>query len=475
MEPMKPLGAPLPEDLGVLWERYKEAVRAGGNPQALYQEMVWPALLRKWREEPSVYPSPQPFAVSVHTLGTSPEATALAILGAGAGKVYVLHTAESARFLPRLREDTAKDLYPIEIGKSDVAAIYRAVKQLLEKHPDLPVALDLTSGTKAMSAGLAAAGFFFQRFFPRVRVVYVDNEDYDPELRRPRAGTERLVILPNPHEALAEVDALFAKELYGKGEFGKAAQYFGGMVGKTGDQAYALYKALAEMYRAWRALDPKEAVRQGKALLGKLSENAWLNHPLNGNRRALEAQVALLERVERFLDSQDFGERAGVYGLAQTLLRLSQEVGEGQPVLAALYAYRALELLLQERLALLGRRAEAPGLSPEEEGALREELARILQIEPEKARVGAKLGLLDLLAFLRLKGDPVVGAVPLPELQGLAGVLKARNEALLIHGFRVPTGKQVGQLQGLARRLLQDLEARSGVQGVSLEPVPLGF
>jgi len=462
-------------DLEALWLQYKEAVRAGGNPQALYQELVWPALLERWRREPSVYPSPQTFAVSVHTLGTSPEATAPAVLGGGAEKVYVLHTAESARFLPRLREDTGKDLYPVEIGKSDVAAIYREIKRLLEKHPDVPVALDLTSGTKAMSAGLAAAGFFFQRFFPKVRVVYVDNEDYDPELRRPRAGTERLVILPNPHEALAEVDALFAKELYGRGEFGKAAGYFGGMVGKTGDQQYLLYKMLAEMYHAWRTLDAQGAVRQGRALLGRLSENAWLQHPLNERRKTLEAQVALLEAVRRFLEARDFGEKAGVYGLAETLLRLSQEVGEGQPILAALYAYRALELLLQERLALLGRRAEAPGLSPEEEGALREELARILRLSPEKARLGDKLGLLDLLAFLRLKGDPVVGAVPLSELQGLAGVLKARNEALLIHGFRVPTQKEVGQLQGLARRLLQDLEARSGVRGVSLDPVPLGF
>ncbi|WP_022799287.1 TIGR02710 family CRISPR-associated CARF protein [Thermus islandicus] len=462
-------------DLEALWLQYKEAVRAGGNPHDLYQKMVWPTLLEKWRKEPSVYPSPQPFAVSIHTLGTSPEATALAILGGGAEQVYVLHTAESARFLPRLREDTGKDLYPLEIGKSDVAAIYREVKRLLERYPDVPVALDLTSGTKAMSAGLAAAGFFFQRFFPKVWVVYVDNEDYDPELRRPRAGTERLVILPNPHEALAEVDALFAKELYGRGEFGEAAGYFGRMVGKTGDQRYLLYKMLAEMYHAWRTLDAQGAVRQGRALLGRLSENAWLQHPLNERRKALEAQVGLLEVVQSFLASQDFGEKKGVYGLAWTLLRLSQAMADAQPVLAALYAYRALELLLQERLALLGRRAEAPGLSLEEEAATREELARILRLSPGEARVGAKLGLLEILAFLRAHGDSVVGGLPLAELQGLSGVLKARNEALLVHGFRVPTQNEVGQLQRLAQRLLEDLEARSGVRGVPWDPVPLGF
>ena len=431
------------EDLDALWERYREAVRAGGNPQALYQEMVWPALLALWREKPRVYPFPQAFAVSVHTLGTSPEATALAILGAGAERVYVLHTPESARFLPRLRQDTGKDLYPVEIGKSDVEAIYREVKRLLEKHPEVPVALDLTSGTKAMSAGLAAAGFFFQRFYPKVRVVYVDNEDYDPELRRPRAGTEKLRILPNPHEALAEVDALFA--------------------------------LLAEMYRAWRALDFGEALKAGRKLLGQLSQNVWLNHPLNARREALEAQVALLEAVDRFLKARDFALKEGVYGLARTLLHLAQEAKEEAAVLAALYAYRALELLLQERLALLGRRAEAPGLSPEEAEALRKALAELLGVLPEEVRLPAKLGLLDLLAFLRLKGDEALGRLSLAELRGLAGALKGRNSALLVHGFDVPSPKAVEGIARLAQGLLQDLEARTALGPLSPEPVPLGF
>ena len=225
----------MPEDLQALWEAYKQAVRSGGNPQALYQEMVWPALVARWKEAPNVHPRREAFAVSVHTLGTSPEATILAILGAGAERVYVLHTRESASYLERLQKETGKPIYPIEIGKSDVAAIYREVKRILDQHGDVPVALDLTSGTKAMSAGLAVAGFFFRRFYPKARVVYVDNEDYDSELRRPRAGTERLIILQDPHEVLGEVDALFAKELYGRGEFAQAAKYFQKMVGATGD------------------------------------------------------------------------------------------------------------------------------------------------------------------------------------------------------------------------------------------------
>jgi CRISPR-associated protein (TIGR02710 family) len=469
----------MPEDLQALWEAYKQAIRSGGDPQALYREMVWPRLLARWREAPQVHPEPEAFAVSVHTLGTSPEATILAILGAGAERVYVLHTRESAQYLDRLEKDTGRPIQAIEVGKSDVAAIYREVKRLLDRHGDVPLALDLTSGTKAMSAGLAAAGFFFRRFYPKVRVVYVDNEDYDPELRRPRAGTERLIILKDPHEALGEVDALFAKEFYQKGEFARAAAYFGGMVGRTGNQGWSLYQALTEMYEAWHALDFAEAHRKGKSLLARLSENAWLDHPFNQNRASLRSQVALLGAVSDFLRTQDLGRREGVYGLARSLRLLSER--EERPVLAALYAYRALELLLQERLlAHYGRKAEEPGLTPEEGARLRKVLSEITRKPEEEVELPQKLGLLSLLALLRALEDPLLSRKPLNNLQGLAGVLQARNSALLIHGLDVPREAQIRPLRELVQELLQDLEARlrregSGLLSVSLEPVPLGF
>ena len=226
---------------------------------------------------------------------------------------------------------------------------------------------------------------------------------------------------------------------------------------------------------AWRALDFGEALKAGRKLLGQLSQNVWLNHPLNARREALEAQVALLEAVDRFLKARDFALKEGVYGLARTLLHLAQEAKEEAAVLAALYAYRALELLLQERLALLGRRAEAPGLSPEEAEALRKALAELLGVLPEEVRLPAKLGLLDLLAFLRLKGDEALGRLSLAELRGLAGALKGRNSALLVHGFDVPSPKAVEGIARLAQGLLQDLEARTALGPLSPEPVPLGF
>ncbi|MDM7324581.1 MAG: TIGR02710 family CRISPR-associated CARF protein [Thermus sp.] len=461
------------ENLDILWDEFKKAVREGGDANTLYRERVWPVLKEAWRKEPPVYPSPRKFAVSVHTLGTSPEATALAILGTQAEKVYILHTDLTAKYLPWLREETGKEVYPLKIGKSDVEAIYRHVKELLDEHRGKPVALDLTSGTKAMSAGLAAAGFYFQRYHPQVWVVYVDNEEYDSEVRRPKAGTERLVILPNPHEVLADVDALLALEFYGRGEFAKAEEIFGKMVGKTGDQAYTLYGLLCGMYRAWYALDLAEAVKKGRALLERLEQNVWINHPLNAHRKTLEGQVALLEAGQDFLSSQDPCRSLGALTVVETLLYLSERAKEASLALASLYTYRALELLLQERLcASLGLRAEDPALGPEDQEALKAELARILRVEVGEVRLGPKLGLLDLVALLRAKGDGVLGKWDLGSLQGLAGVLKARNESLLVHGFRVPSAKERDALNGLCQPLLQDLRNRLGNR-VLVGPVDL--
>jgi hypothetical protein len=105
---------------------------------------------------------------------------------------------------------------------------------------------------------------------------------------------------------------------------------------------------------------------------------------------------------------------------------------------------------------------------------LRNALSEILDGPPSAVEVPKKLGLLHLIGLLRLLGDPLLAGKPAGELRGLGGVLQARNTSLLIHGFEVPTGRQVGALKGLAKDLLADLDKELG-PAVSLEPLPLGF
>ncbi|RIH89441.1 TIGR02710 family CRISPR-associated CARF protein [Calidithermus roseus] len=440
--------------------------------QQFYAERIWPLLLELWRQEPQIYPLRETFDVSIHTLGTSPEATTLAALGLGASELYVLHTPESKSYLAQLQQDLGRSIYPIEIDKSDVTQLYQAVGEQVRKHPDKKIALDLTSGTKAMSAGMAAAGYFLQRVYPSLRVAYVDSDKYDATLRKPVAGTEKLILLPNPHEVLGDLDEHLAQEFYRAREFGKAADRYQALRRKTGQGKFEVYAALCEMYQRWYALDFEGASSNAQRLFNFLTQDAYRNHPLARHAQRLKEQKEGLEAIVALLKSQGFAEPKGVLWLTTTLLQLGEERRERQPVSAALYYYRSLELVLQHRLAVRGRSDDDPNLSPEEQAYLRQALSDWLGKPLEQIRPVQKLGLLESIALLRHLGDPALGQFAEADLRGYQGMLQSRNKSLLIHGLEVSKKGDVEKLQQFARKLYQTMREEAKL-ALSVEPVEL--
>lgn len=461
----------LKQKLQQAWQNLKTQELEGAKAQELYHQTVWPLLLELWRNEPQVYPLRETFDVSIHTLGTSPEATTLAALGLGAGEVYVLHTPESRRYLEQLQRDLGRSVYPIEIGKSDVTRLYQAVGEQVRKHPGKKIALDLTSGTKAMSAGMAAAGYFLQRVYPSLRVAYVDNDNFDTTLRKPVAGTERLILLPNPHEVLGDLDEHLAQELYKAREFGKAADRFNALKQKTGQGGFDLYAAACEMYQRWYALDFEGALSNAQRLLAFLTQDAYRNHSLARHAGRLKEQKEGLEAIGALLESQSLSDPKGALWLTATLIQLGDERRERQPVLAALYYYRSLELILQHRLARRGRDADSPDLSEVEQQAMRQYLARWLGEQPENIRISGKLGLLEAVALLRHLGDSSIGFSD-SDMRGYQGVLKGRNKSLLIHGLQVSKKGELEKLREFSRKLYQKAREETGLNP-AVEPVSL--
>ncbi|AEB10946.1 hypothetical protein Marky_0183 [Marinithermus hydrothermalis DSM 14884] len=74
--------------LDARWAAYKAIHREKGQAEAqrYYREEVWPLVREAWREHPRVPEEMPSFAASIHTLGRSPEATILAILGTRAAR-----------------------------------------------------------------------------------------------------------------------------------------------------------------------------------------------------------------------------------------------------------------------------------------------------------------------------------------------------------------------------------------------------
>jgi len=451
------------EQLRKLWQEYKEKVKAGQDPRTLYQKMIWPILLDFWKKSPVVEPQNFQFDVSIHTLGTSPEATTLAILGTRSSEVYVIHTPETRKYLEQIKRDVELELYPIEIEKNDVVTIYKKIKEVVERNIGKTVALDMTSGTKAMSAGMASGGFFFRRFFQNMRVVYVDNDEYDEELRRPVAGSEKLVILPSPHEVLGDVDAFFALEHYSKGEFYEAQRYFRETTKKTKDNRYDVLADICVMYHAWYSLDIETAFKKSRRIVEELQTDTWLNHPLGKYRGFFETQSKILEAIKRLLEEKDYTRnKFGVFALAKTLLKKSEKHEmHGETILTALCAYRALELLLQERLSLYNLTPDM-SLTGEDKIAIKREMSKILQKPEDQVEIHDKLGLFEIAILLIVRKDVYLQEIfDQEKLKTLSLALQSRNSSLLIHGFDFPKENQVKYIKECARKLLKDLEIRA--------------
>ncbi len=450
------------EELKKIWEEYKREAKESKDPQELYRRKVWPMLLELWKTSPIVEPKAMDFDLSVHTLGTSPEATTLAILGTKSKEVYILHTPETKKYLQQIEEDVGLRVYPIEIKKDDVVAIYKRIEEILQRNEGKSVALDITSGTKAMSAGMASGGFFFRRFFEGVRVVYVDHEIYDAEMRRPVAGTEKLIILPSPHEVLGDIDRFFALEHYSKGEFYKAQMYFRNMENKTKDRKHATFADLCLMYHAWYALDFDTALERSKKILSEIRNDFWIGSSFIQNYEKLEFQKNALEAIKKLLDEKDFSSnKLGVFVLSRTLLKKGEkQEKENELVLTALCTYRALELLLQERLSLYGLTPESK-LSEEEKKAMQRLMAKILRTAETEVKIYEKLGLLEIIALLIVKNDEcIVKTFDEAKLSNFVFALQSRNSSILVHGLSFPSEKEIKYVRDSAEKLLEDLKTR---------------
>ena len=343
-----------------------------------------------------------------------------------------------------------------------------------------------------MTAGLAAVGFFLEDALSRnVWIVYVDNEVYDPEVRRPRAGSERLIRLPNPHRVLGDLKESRAKALYGAGNYARAAEVFHELHKETADQRFLPYASLCRMYAAWYAFNFTDAHAHGQTLLEQLEQPGLYKHPLQAHRATLHRQVAGLEGLkalqEACVDTRTNPEEKeaspaclkalAAHGpwLLATLWHLTGfHRGRGNLVLAALTAYRALELCAQYRLARHGISASRPQLSEEAFQAFWQARCAVhekSEADAPRPPVPPRLTFLDAYVLLWSLEDEVITSLfrSPKRLQHLKGIPEARNRSLLVHGFGA-----ADRIEGLHRQLERVLEALGlPSPDYPAQPVPL--
>lgn len=160
---------------------------------AYMEQQIQPALFE--RLEPTLPVAP---LVSVHTLGTSIEPVVIAARRIGAPSVVLLGTETTLSGADRVQKQLAQSqsLHVFTVERSGTRSVYAATRQAIGDAQR--VALEVTSGTKAMVAALAMLAVALRLEGRDVGVYYVDNPRWDQDLRRPEPGYEQLLELELP-------------------------------------------------------------------------------------------------------------------------------------------------------------------------------------------------------------------------------------------------------------------------------------
>ncbi|MFN3392134.1 MAG: TIGR02710 family CRISPR-associated CARF protein [Meiothermus ruber] len=482
------------ERLRELWAEYKTLIkqesanRAEPSPQSqkakeLYDTQIWPLTKEGFADR-----GQQQYVASFHTVGTTPEPVILSVRALDADRVYLLHTKDTEKLCGRIERELGWGVERIKtllVGRSDPEDIYKQVRQKVDElPPGAAIAFDPTGGTKAMVAGLAMFAFSLAEEGRTAHVYYVDNEEYDDELRRPVAGTEFLKRLENPREVVPDWIYHRAKDAYKRGDFSLAKQLFDQAKDREG-RAHSLEAVLSEAYESLDAAQFKQAKDRLNDLLELLQKPAHRQSFLTKHiatigrqKEALEAVVQLTEALSA--KDKSIAPLADPQQVACVLAALGfmteKRLKTGRIAEAVLLRYRALELFLQHRLALRGfdtEKPDFPGLCAANHTSI-EDLQEKYQAERKAAKAGSDDKLIEknavdfITAFflLRALGDGPALAVNVNKVLGLT---KTRNASVFAHGFTLPTEDNAKNLSEVLVALVQS----GGLPEVRFEPIPL--
>jgi CRISPR-associated protein (TIGR02710 family) len=424
------------------------------------------------------------------TVGAQATSPTHAVVASPAGFVVLLHTNEAKGSADQTVEAMGLDasraaLECIGDGKSP-ARLYQAIHDCwIKRGRPARVGIDITGGFKTMSAAAAAAGFVL----PRGRTFYIDTEQIKVGDERFWARSRRLEI-ENPFEVFGDIKRATARELLKTRRYAAAASAYEALwsdgAGQRADRARSL---LATAYDARQKLDFAAAEKN----LGELC--AWLDtmgldpiareDPLRGHRDAFEANLEGVRALQRVVGAQIAGSKEDPARTLKVLLSddcrdfgamllAAAELRKDEPDIAALLAYRCLELVPQRRLAIRG------GVDPSEvdwqtladkSGRSLADLVAAYNQQRRQSRL--KLGCLDEAALPREVASATAYAllaVAFPDdvtesmtEDKFAGIGSSRNNSLLAHGVQQVKVTSVKTMREKARTLFDKMLTIEGM------------
>jgi hypothetical protein len=403
---------------------------------ALYFETILPDLVSFTIDLEAHRGIDMPCDTLISLMGLSPETTVLAAAILKPRRVVTIRSRgftssfdRAARFMIERGLVTFSGLVHEEVSPTDPFGVYEAIRRNVIGREGEAAVVDVTGGKKVMSASATLAASELG-----LPVCYIDGE-YDPEMRRPILGSERLIVLPNPSTYRAEISRKEALTVYESRDYPAAILAFQRSrdlqprSAQFEDFATAIcraYAALADL--DWNTL--RLHVDGARTLLEKPS----VAHVL-GRLRTASAHFSALAEVAS----------GGSLALLATLLELSRQYrARGRHDFSCLLAYRSLEGFVQFGLQrLAGGDFDASKPNYAKLGNPDELTERFLALAKELGHQGIdalpkKLSLVDgfmLLGLLDRVHERLTPKQTLPKaVLGLRSVAQLRNGSILAHG-----------------------------------------
>jgi CRISPR-associated protein (TIGR02710 family) len=338
-----------------------------------------------------------------------------------------------------------EDAERITADENDVEECYKATLgaiRLLQKKglPASEIALDFTSGTKAMSAGLVLAAAAMEVG----SVIYVYGRR-GPD-GRVITGTERVSSL-DPLEPWVDFRAKLVREFFNLYQFAAALRLLEEMKERVHDEsvrdAIDAVSHLVRAYEAWDKFDHENADSHFHEIKSLDRLQRW-RIALQNNRGFL---AALLRGKRRAQETKQLEARFSFDLIVDLLLNAERRSQEGKFDDAVARLYRFTEMLAQALLAQHNIDTSEVDLLLVPE-ALRGELEQSRNVETRRIEIP----LAKSYALLEGLGSPVGSAFR--DNKNLKNYLKRRNSSILAHGVEPVTEKDYHELRQECEGLL---------------------
>ena len=427
----------------------------------------------------------------VVSVGTSYEPIVLNIRLLRPTKLLFLYTDRSESTLNKIIAYC--ELQPTDYEKRIVNAvepleIYREVKRayILWNKPSR-MYIDITGGTKTMSATAAMAGALID-----VQLIYVASDDYLVDFRKPNPGSEHICYIDNPLAVFGDLEVDKAFTLFGKYNFVGAAEKLACLKECIPEpdlrQELNFVFLLSKAYEKWDGLDFVPAY-EAISKLQKELERDWRLHPeflmmdmLPNIKRQTELLAHLKEIPKLISDKKQMTilrDESLMIPLMFTMYQnaMTREYQEKYDM-ATLLLYRLLEMIEQRRLAHynlwvsnmeylkmkvnLRQRPELQGKEKQECFEwLREEVTRIkaeLFRTNRNSYLPDQVSLLEGFIILEALGDPinkVVNDNSIHTLKQIRSKVQLRNNSIFAHGLGPVTQEDYVKFRDFVLKIFQ--------------------